>query len=128
VLLLNECVLFLLFISLSIQSGNFWIHPRILRLRTREAKSSFGLLHTEPQCTTDSDRVDDVNKKFANLFNNKHLVNYLNINVNVLKFFNACISYSRRCHIHALFFVNVVEGFQKTQYHNNTEVLLDASK
>jgi len=28
VLLLNVC-LFLLFISLSTQSGNFWIHPRI---------------------------------------------------------------------------------------------------
>jgi hypothetical protein len=26
-LLLNECLLFLLFISLSNQSGNFWIHP-----------------------------------------------------------------------------------------------------
>jgi hypothetical protein len=29
VLLLNECLLLLLFISLSTQSGNFWIHPRI---------------------------------------------------------------------------------------------------
>jgi hypothetical protein len=28
VLLLNDCLL--LFISLSTQSGNFWIHPRIL--------------------------------------------------------------------------------------------------
>jgi hypothetical protein len=28
VLLLNECLLLLLFISLSTQSGNFWIHPR----------------------------------------------------------------------------------------------------
>jgi hypothetical protein len=29
-LLLNECLL-LLFISLSTQSGNFWIHPRSIR-------------------------------------------------------------------------------------------------
>jgi hypothetical protein len=28
VLLLNECLFLLLFISLSIQSGNFWIHPQ----------------------------------------------------------------------------------------------------
>jgi hypothetical protein len=30
VLLFNECLLLLLFISLSTQSGNFWIHPRTL--------------------------------------------------------------------------------------------------
>jgi hypothetical protein len=28
VLLLNECLLLLLFISLPTQSGNFWLHPR----------------------------------------------------------------------------------------------------
>jgi len=27
-LFLNECLLLFLFISLSTQSGNFWIHPR----------------------------------------------------------------------------------------------------
>jgi len=30
VLLLNKCLLLLLFISLWTPSGNFWIHPRIL--------------------------------------------------------------------------------------------------
>jgi hypothetical protein len=35
VLLLNECLLFLLLISLSTQSGNFWIHPCILLSRRK---------------------------------------------------------------------------------------------
>jgi hypothetical protein len=34
VLLLNECLLLLLFISLSTQSGNFWIQPSTLQFKT----------------------------------------------------------------------------------------------
>jgi len=35
VLLLNECLLLLLFISLSTQSENVWTHPRILNFPTQ---------------------------------------------------------------------------------------------
>jgi hypothetical protein len=38
VLLLNECLL-LLFISLSTQSGNFWIYPRILLILRIDGKA-----------------------------------------------------------------------------------------
>jgi hypothetical protein len=41
VLLLNECLLLLLFISLSTQSGNFWIH---LRTRLQIQTDFVGLL------------------------------------------------------------------------------------
>jgi hypothetical protein len=39
VLLLNECLLFL-FISLSTQSGNVWIHPRIWKVMSAEILTS----------------------------------------------------------------------------------------
>jgi hypothetical protein len=42
VLLLNECLLLLL-ISLSTQSGNFWIHPRIIRMDLKKGVKRCGL-------------------------------------------------------------------------------------
>jgi len=38
VLLLSECFL-LLFISLSTQSGIFWLHPRIFKIITRNGRT-----------------------------------------------------------------------------------------
>jgi hypothetical protein len=50
VLLLNEC-LFLLFISLSTQYGNFWIHPRMSECFSKNHESKFGKI--SEQLSTD---------------------------------------------------------------------------
>jgi hypothetical protein len=44
VLLVNECLFLLLFISLSTQSGNFWIHPRISQHKRVKVKEKKGVL------------------------------------------------------------------------------------
>jgi hypothetical protein len=52
ILLLNECLFLLLFISLSTQSGNFWIHTRMLTFLSKETRQQSPQMTDSALCMT----------------------------------------------------------------------------